>query len=97
MNGSPEDNARDAAAFRRLLAHLREREDAANIELMNLAGFCRNCLADWLCEASNVHGVPMSRDEARHYVCGEPYQDWKSRQPPATPEQLARMQALKGG
>lgn len=91
------DDARDAAAFRHLLAHLREREDVPNIELMNLAGFCRNCLADWLCEAASEVGPPMGRDEARQYVYGEPHAQWKSRQPQATPEQLARMRALKGG
>lgn len=97
MNAPVRDDARDAAAFRHLLAHLRDREDVANIELMNLAGFCRNCLADWLCEASSEAGPPMDRDEARQYVYGEPYADWKSRQPAATTEQLARMQALTGG
>jgi len=82
-----------AAAFRRLVAHLRHREDAQNIELMGLAGFCRNCLADWLAEASAEAGAPLTRDEARRAIYGMDYADWKEGQPEATPEQLARMAA----
>ncbi len=82
-----------AAAFRRLVAHLRHREDAQNIELMGLAGFCRNCLADWLAEASSEAGAPLTRDEARRAIYGMDYADWKQGQPEATPEQLARMAA----
>lgn len=77
-----------AAAFRRLVRHLQQREDAANIDLMGLAGFCRNCLADWLVEADPA----LSRDAARHAVHGMPAAEWKARQPAATPEQLARME-----
>jgi len=80
-----------AAAFRRLVAHLRHRQDAQNIELMGLAGFCRNCLADWVAEASTEAGTPMSREAARRAIYGMDYAEWKQGQPEATPEQLARM------
>jgi hypothetical protein len=80
-----------AAAFRRLVHHLRHRQDAQNIDLMGQAGFCRNCLADWLAEASAEAGEPMSRDEARRAIYGMDYAEWKKGQPEATPEQLARM------
>jgi hypothetical protein len=81
----------EAAAFRRLLEHLRVREDASNIDLMGLAGFCRNCLADWLVEASVEAGRPITREEARLRVYGEPYADWKARQGEASAEQIRRM------
>lgn len=78
-----------AAAFRRLLAHLRHRTDAQNVDLMGLAGFCRNCLADWVSEASEG---ALDRDAARHAVYGMPYSEWKANhQQEATPEQLRRM------
>jgi hypothetical protein len=80
-----------AAAFRRLVEHLRHRQDAQNIDLMGLAGFCRNCLADWVAEASAEAGEPMSRDDARRAIYGVDYAEWKQGQPEATPEQLARM------
>ena len=82
-----------AAAFRRLVTHLRHRQDAQNIDLMGMAGFCRNCLADWVAEASAEAGQPLSRDEARRAVYGMDYAEWKKGQPKATPEQLARMEA----
>lgn len=82
------DDATAAAAFRRLVRHLRHRHDAENIELMGLAGFCRNCLADWLVEA----GAPLDKAGAREAVHGMPAGEWKARfQSEATPEQLARM------
>ncbi len=81
-----------AAAFRRLVAHLRHRQDAQNIDLMGLAGFCRNCLADWVAEASAEAGTPLSRDAARRAIYGVDYAEWKQGQPEATPEQLARME-----
>ncbi len=87
----PELEQLEAAAFRRLLVHLRQREDAANVDLMGLAGFCRNCLADWIAEASIETGHPLTREEARNHVYGEPYADFKARQAEATPEQLALM------
>ena len=80
-----------ADAFRRLVAHLRHRQDAQNIDLMGLAGFCRNCLADWVAEASAEAGKPLSRDEARRAIYGMDYAAWKRDQPEATPAQLARM------
>jgi len=84
------DDAAAAAAFRRLLAHLRHRTDAQNVDLMGLAGFCRNCLADWVAEASDGR---LDRDAARHAVYGMPYSEWKARhQAEATSEQLRRME-----
>lgn len=87
------DDAVAAAAFRRLVRHLRHRSDAQNVDLMGLAGFCRNCLSDWVSEASADRGAPMPREEARALIHGMPYAQWKARQPDATPEQLARMEA----
>ena len=84
------DDAQAAAAFRRLVRHLRHRHDAENIELMGLAGFCRNCLADWLIDA----GAPLDKAAARELVHGMPAAQWKAQfQGEATPEQLARMAA----
>jgi uncharacterized protein len=81
------DDRAAAAAFRRLVRHLRHRTDAQNVDLMGLAGFCRNCLGDWVAEAAGV-----SKDEGREIVYGMPYAEWKARhQTPATPEQIARM------
>lgn len=78
----------EAAAFRRLVAHLRERTDVQNIDLMNLAGFCRNCLSNWLKDAADAQGVAMSRDESREAVYGMPYDTWKAKhQSAATPAQ----------
>ncbi|NDK37463.1 DUF1244 domain-containing protein [Pseudoxanthomonas gei] len=81
----------EAAAFRRLLQHLNvERSDVQNIDLMILAGFCRNCLSDWYREAAEAGGQPMSKDEARERVYGMPFAEWKAKfQKDATPEQLA--------
>ena len=84
------DDAAAAKAFRRLVRHLRQRGDAQNVDLMGLAGFCRNCLGDWLSEAS---GGALDKDAAREAVYGMPYAEWKARHhAEATPEQLARMQ-----
>ncbi len=69
----------EAAAFRRLLEHLRQRTDVQNIDLMNLAGFCRNCLSNWLKDAADERGVALSKDESRTYVYGMPYEEWKER------------------
>jgi predicted N-formylglutamate amidohydrolase len=69
----------EAAAFRRLLAHLRERTDVQNIDLMELAGFCRNCLSNWYQEAAAAKGVSLSKDEAREIVYGMPYEEWKAK------------------
>lgn len=68
----------EAAAFRRLLAHLDERKDVQNIDLMNLAGFCRNCLSKWYAEAAADHGITISQEDARERVYGMPYSDWKT-------------------
>ena len=69
----------EAAAFRRLLEHLRQRNDVQNIDLMNLAGFCRNCLANWYREAADAAGLQMSKDESREIVYGMPYADWQAK------------------
>lgn len=83
----------EAAAFERLIQHLRQRTDVQNIDLMGHAGFCRNCLADWLKEAADAMGVPLSKDEARTAIYGMPYDAWRAKhQTEATPEQLQRMQ-----
>jgi len=77
-----------ADAFRRLVQHLRHRSDAQNVDLMGLAGFCRNCLADWVAEADGA----MSKEESRELIYGMPQNEWKARfQTEATPEQIARM------
>ena len=82
-----------AAAFRRLVRHLRHRSDAQNIDLMGLAGFCRNCLSEWVEDASIRAEQPIDREAARELIYGMPYAEWKaSHQPPATEAQLARMQ-----
>ena len=81
--------ALEAAAFRRLLQHLDARKDVQNIELMTLAGFCRNCLADWYREAAEAEGLAMTKDESREAIYGMPFAEWKARfQPDATPDQL---------
>jgi len=69
----------EAAAFRRLLSHLRERSDVGNINLMELAGFCRNCLSGWYQEAAEVRGIALSKEEAREIVYGMPYEAWKAK------------------
>lgn len=89
----PDITLLEAAVFQRLIEHLRLREDVSNIDLMATAGFCRNCLADWLSEASIDSARPLTREEARIHIYGEHYADFKARQPEATPEQLARMEA----
>lgn len=83
-------DAAAAAAFRRLVHHLQQRTDAQNVDLMGLAGFCRNCLGDWLAESSDG---ALTRDQGREAVYGMPYSEWKTaHQAVATPEQLARME-----
>lgn len=69
----------EAAAYRRLVDHLRKRTDVQNIDLMNLAGFCRNCLANWYMDAAGARGIKLSKDEAREIVYGEPYKDWQAK------------------
>lgn len=80
----------EAAAFRRLVEHLRERTDVQNIDLMNLAGFCRNCLSNWMAQAAAAKGLQVSKDEAREIVYGMPYREWQAKyQEEATAEQQA--------
>ncbi|MEM0937621.1 MAG: DUF1244 domain-containing protein [Pseudomonadota bacterium] len=69
----------EAAAFRRLLAHLDDRKDVQNIDMMNLTGFCRNCLSRWYGEAAQERGIALSKDAAREIVYGMPYAEWKAR------------------
>jgi hypothetical protein len=88
----------EAAAFRRLVAHLRERTDVQNIDLMNLAGFCRNCLSNWLKDEADAKGVALSRDESREAVYGMPYETWKAmHQSAASPEQLDALKKSHSG
>src|SRR6516165_2911814 len=69
----------EAATFRRLVEHLRKHTDVQNIDLMNLAGFCRNCLSNWMKDAADARGVPMSKDESRETIYGMPYEEWKAK------------------
>jgi hypothetical protein len=96
MATDPRRDAIEAAVYRRLRDHLlQSRPDVQNIDLMILAGFCRNCLADWYREAAADAGVELDREQAREAVYGEPFADWKAKhQRPATPEQLAAFEAL---
>ena len=94
----PTQEALEAAAFRRLVAHLRERTDVQNIDMMNLAGFCRNCLSRWYQEEAEARGVPLDRETAREIVYGMPYADWKAaHQSEASPEQAAAFARDGGG
>ncbi len=84
----------EAAAFRRLLNHLDERHDVQNIDLMNLSGFCRNCLSKWLLAAAQEQNISMDYHQAREHVYGMPYDEWKKLyQTPATAEQKAEYAA----
>ncbi|MCB1424559.1 MAG: DUF1244 domain-containing protein [Zhengella sp.] len=92
MNKLSESQQRDleAAAFRRLVSHLRDRVDVQNIDLMNLAGFCRNCLSNWYLDAARDAGLDLSKDESREIVYGMPYEEWKAKhQTGASAQQLA--------
>lgn len=85
----------EAAVLRRLLAHLDARKDVQNIDLMITAGFCRNCLSDWYRDAAEAAGQPISKDQAREAIYGEPFAEWKAKyQPEATAEQLAAFAAV---
>ena len=80
----------EAAVYRRLVEHLRAHPDVQNIDLMNLAGFCRNCLSNWMKEAADAKGLAMSKDESREIVYGMPYDEWRAKnQKAATPDQQA--------
>jgi len=86
----------EAAAFRRLVAHLRERSDVQNIDLMELAGFCRNCLANWYQEAAGEKGLELSKDGAREVIYGMPYKDWQAKhQKEASAAQKAAFEKAK--
>lgn len=92
-----EERALEAAAFRQLVAHLRKRTDVQNIDMMNLAGFCRNCLSRWYQEAAEEHGLPVGKEDARERIYGMPYDEWKTRyQTEATDAQKAAFSASHG-
>src|SRR5690349_21562648 len=84
----------EAAVFRRLVEHLRTRTDVQNIDLMNLAGFCRNCLSNWMKEAADARQIEMTREQSRELVYGMPYDEWKAKyQREASPEEAAQFAA----
>lgn len=84
----------EAAAFRRLVSHLQNRTDVQNIDMMNLAGFCRNCLSNWMKDAADSAGVSMTKDESREAIYGMPYEAWKDlHQAPASAEQQSAFKA----
>jgi len=88
----------EAAVFRRLVEHLRARTDVQNIDLMNLAGFCRNCLSNWMKEEADAKGLSISKDQSREAVYGMPYETWKQKfQDTVSPEQLAAMKKAHTG
>ncbi|MBY8916323.1 DUF1244 domain-containing protein [Nitratireductor rhodophyticola] len=92
MTTLTEEQKRDleAAAFRRLVDHLRNRTDVQNIDMMNLAGFCRNCLSNWYRDAAEAEGIALSKEESREIVYGMPYEEWRAKhQTEATAEQKA--------
>lgn len=84
----------EAAAFRTLVAHLRERNDVQNIDMMNLAGFCRNCLSRWYREAADARGIALADADAREIIYGMPYKEWQAKnQKSASPEQMSAFAA----
>tara|TARA_Y100000590_G_C15694891_1_gene1004755 strand:+ start:742 stop:1047 length:306 start_codon:yes stop_codon:yes gene_type:complete len=84
----------ESAAFRKLILHLRENPEIQNIELMNIADFCRNCLSKWFLSAANEKGISLDYDQARKIIYGMPYNEWKAKyQKEATPEQKAKFEA----
>lgn len=88
----------EAAVFRRLIAHLQRRTDVQNIDMMNLSGFCRNCLSNWIKDAADERGVPMTKEEGREAIYGMPYAEWKAKyQTDASPEQIAAMKQAAAG
>ena len=88
----------EAAVYRRLVEHLRTRTDVQNIDMMNLAGFCRNCLSNWMKDAADAKGVPMTKDQSREIVYGEPFDQWKAKhQKEASPDQKAAFDKVVGG
>ncbi len=96
MDHAPTTTELEAAAFRRLRDHLRERTDVQNIDLMNLAGFCRNCLSNWYAEASAEAGHPLTKEAAREIVYGMPYDEWRAlNQREASPQAQAAFAGSK--
>ncbi|MBO6549378.1 MAG: DUF1244 domain-containing protein [Rhizobiales bacterium] len=92
----PTQTELEAAAFRRLVSHLRDRPDVQNIDMMNLANFCRNCLSNWYKDAASEKGIELSKEEAREIVYGMPYDEWKAKhQKEATAEQLEKYNSVK--
>lgn len=88
----------EAAVFRRLVAHLQTRADVQNIDLMTMAGFCRNCLSNWLKDAADAKGLDITKDASREHVYGMPYEDWKRlHQAEATPDQAAAFAKAQTG
>jgi hypothetical protein len=88
----------EAAAFRRLVEHLRGRTDVQNIDMMNLAGFCRNCLSNWIKDAADAKGVAMSRDDSRELIYGMPFDEWRAKySKDASPAQKAAFEKAGGG
>ena len=86
----------EAAVYRRLVEHLRQRADVQNLDLMNLAGFCRNCLSNWMKDAADAKGLPMTKDESREAVYGMPYDEWrKKHQTEPSAEQKAAFAAAQ--
>ena len=86
----------EAAAFRRLVSHLRERKDVQNIDMMNLAGFCRNCLSNWYKDAADEAGISLDKQQAREIIYGMPYKEWQDKyQTEATPEQKRAFEQAK--
>ena len=86
----------EAAVYRRLVEHLRTRTDVQNIDLMNLAGFCRNCLSNWMKDAADAKGLAMSKDDSREVVYGMPYEEWRAKhQKEASPQQKAAFEKAK--
>jgi hypothetical protein len=101
MTDMPDNKTRtelEAAVYRRLVEHLRQRTDVQNIDMMNLAGFCRNCLSNWMKDAADEKGLPMTKEQSREIVYGEPYDQWRAKhQKEATPEQKAAFQKSSTG
>jgi hypothetical protein len=88
----------EAAVYRRLVEHLRSRTDVQNIDLMNLAGFCRNCLSNWMKEAADAQGLAMTKDESREIVYGMPFDEWRSKyQKDASPDQKTAFEKSRSG
>jgi hypothetical protein len=88
----------EAAVYRRLVEHLRTRSDVQNIDMMNLAGFCRNCLSNWMKDAADDKGLAMTKDESREIVYGMPYEEWrKKHQKEASPDQKAAFEKSSPG